>query len=52
LTPSSIPYAAAAATCLFVSYQFSKRIGKPNERVQRRRNLMLDKQRTASTPAE
>jgi len=38
-TPSTIPYAIAATACLFVSYQFSTRIGKPNERVQRRRTL-------------
>ena len=31
LRPSTIPYALAAAGCLYISYQFSKRIGEPNE---------------------
>ena len=41
LRPSTIAYALAAAGCLYISYQFSKRIGEPNERVQRRRKKYM-----------
>jgi len=46
LRPSTIPYALAAAGCLYISYQFSKRIGEPNERVQRRRKKYMKATRT------
>ena len=36
LSPAGLLYMGGAATCFYISYQFSKRIGMPNERVARR----------------
>ena len=49
LRPSTIPYALAAAGCLYISYQFSKRIGEPNERVQRRRKKYMKQKAPKAT---
>ena len=43
-TPAGLLYMGGAAVCLYISYQFSTRIGEPNSRVERRKQNLKQQQ--------